>query len=132
MRTILLLAFMILTCAGCGPKQTEWTPEMIAAVQEARGSLTNFTAALDSEKSNRLFFQVCFPVPSRTGAGGGFVWANVWKYDGTEFIGAVVASDPGLSVTNNEQVVIPATNVMDWMYLSKTGIVGRFIDHARH
>jgi uncharacterized protein YegJ (DUF2314 family) len=132
MRTIPLILLVVLAVAGCSQKQRGWTPEVVAAAQQAQASLTNFTDHLESSKSNLAFCQVCAVFPSETGQGGELVWAHVWKYDGAWFSGAVVEAQPSLGLTNNQPVTIAATNVVDWMYLGGTGIVGRFLDAARH
>ncbi len=125
------MALVALTLAGCTQQPVRWTPKLVAAVQEARASLTNFTDNLESSKSNLAFCQVCAAFPSTTGRGGELVWAHVWKYDGASFSGAVVEAQPSLGLTNNQPVTIPQTNVVDWMYLSRTGLVGRFLDRAQ-
>jgi hypothetical protein len=126
----MVIALLALVCSGCNQK-TGWTKESLAAAQQARASLTNFTAALQSSEYTLRLYQVHAYFPSVTAPDGEFAWVNVWKYDGTSFTGAVVEAHPRLGLTNNQPVIVPETNIVDWAYLSKTGLVGRFLDRAR-
>ena len=46
MRPVLFMFIVALVLAGCGRRQAAWGPAHVAAVNEARASLTNFIDAL--------------------------------------------------------------------------------------
>jgi hypothetical protein len=129
MRTTFYALLVVLACTGCGPQQRRGTPEMVIAVKLARASLTNFVSTLQSSQSNLTFCQVCAPLQSNATSLGDCSWVNVWSYDGTSFMGRVV-SGYQTGFTNNQLVTIPAAAVIDWSYLSETGVVGRFTERV--
>jgi len=106
-------------------------PKVNAAIAQAKQSLTNFIAVLQSPNSNQLFFRVCAWFPSTLAFGREGVWANVWKYKNGCFFGAVPEGNRRIGLTNNQPVSIEASNVFDWAYMEfGKGTVGDFTARA--
>jgi len=119
-----------LSFGGCGPGYKN-DPKVNAAIAQAKQSLTNFIAVLQSPNSNQLFFRVCAWFPSTPAFGCESVWANVWKYENGCFFGAVPEGNRRISLTNNQPVSIEASNVFDWAYMEfGKGMVGDFTARA--
>lgn len=132
---ILILAILVASFSvSCSPKPERFSPQMVAAVYQARASLTNFTRALESSKTNGTFCQILVPFRSSSGNVANSVWVNVGSYDGVSFRGIIAAVNPSLHITNNDFVVVPATNILDWAVWSTKGVAveGRFLDRVRH
>ncbi len=132
MRIAFSVVLFALLFSGCSQNGQRLSPAEVAAVQrEAQATLTNLIHALETAQTNLVFGQVCTLYTPLSGGAPELVWFSVGSFDGTSFAGIATDPRPAVGLTNGQPVRIAATNVVDWSYLSKTGIVGRLLDKPR-
>jgi hypothetical protein len=132
MRTAFSVILSALFFSGCSQNGQRLSSAEVAAVQlEAQATLTNLIHALETAKTNLVFGQVCTLYTPGSGGAPQLVWFSVGSFDGTSFAGMTTGSRPDVGLTNGQPVRIAATSVVDWSYLSRTGIVGRLLDKSR-
>src|SRR5690349_7917565 len=111
--------------SGCGQNDQRLSPAEVAALQlQAQATLTNLIHALETSQTNLVFGQVCTLYMPASGVAPKLVWFSVGSFDGSSFAAMTTGPMRSLGLTNGQPVRIAATNVVDWSYLSKTGVVG--------
>ncbi|NLG27947.1 MAG: DUF2314 domain-containing protein [Chloroflexi bacterium] len=138
MRALVIMVVLILTltlsgCAfftaditGAEAARTE-AEELEATIARAQASLGAFTDSLAAPLESQLYFAVLarFALPDE--AGHEDLWVENVSYDGEAFTGTL-ASAPTLwdGAALGETVTTPAADVLDWMIVEETRIVGAY------
>lgn len=97
--------------------------EMVAAVEEAKTRLPEFLRLFE-EKNPEHQFAIKAPLTSKKSGATEFIWSNVDKIDGSNFL-ATLANDPAdlPEYKVGYRQAIPMDNVVDWIVTDQNGIV---------
>lgn len=137
MRALHILAVMALVWAGCGPandpmkvtiniRGTLPDPQMDAAIAQARASITNFIALLQSPQTNLTLFAISARFVSHEKRIEENIWITDLRYRGSFFEGAVETARSEMGFALGEPVKIALSNVVDWMYVQNGRAIGCF------
>lgn len=132
-----LFALFVVACVlvGCGKKSPEGSKNvtfvesndagMKAAIEKARSTVAQFTAALKAPKAGRTGLAV--KMPFADGQNTEHMWLNNVTFDGTQFHGVVNNEPEHLkNVKIGDKASVEAAKISDWMYVENRQLVGGY------
>jgi uncharacterized protein YegJ (DUF2314 family) len=125
------ISLLVLSCSKTTPSDDPMVvvdssdKEMNAAIDQARKSVQQFVAALQSPKADQSAFSI--KKQFNQGSSGEHIWLTDVTFDGKTFHGKV-GNDPEIvkNIKFGDDAVVNKDEISDWMFIENGKLVGGY------